>query len=211
MRHISPDLQDALSDRAREHYSTVLPYHNWEQARDTMSVAARFAVHSDHPEITDNGPLLIISAAWQGADYYMPDNYKFASKEERAAAAALQSLPELWDEDRELLASGIIDTDVAKTAKDTLFGNALYIATQGYFAGSNKHFVKRIRRIREELKEVPWELTVERTKTLGAQVLAESEKPIFEILPNDEAEQWLESIQENLDYLQHKFDSNKLT
>ena len=211
MSYISQELQDTLTERARAHYSDVLPYHNWAHAQDVMSSVAALVIKSSRPEITEKGPLLVIAAAWHDADFHLQDNIAvFATKEERSAKLAIRSLPELSQEDKNLLYSGIIDTTVSKSHKENLFGEALHAADLGYFASEQEHFMERLVLMRKEWGSPDWATTVQRTRAFGNHVIAESQKSIFEILPLADAEQWMTAIENNLDSLDQKLDRGEL-
>ena len=210
MNYISPELQEALANRAEKHYSNEMQYHNWQHAQDVMASAALLASTSTHPEIAQNGPLLVITSAWHDADFHLEGSGEFATKEERSAKLAVKSLPELSQADKDLLYSGIIDTTVEKAEKDSLFGEAIHIADLGYFAADHEKFMDRLSLLRAEWGSPEWETTIARTQAFGGHVLEEVRKSIYEILPKPEAEQWLSNISSNLEHVQQQFDSGKL-
>lgn len=204
MTSISAELLTTLTERARPHYSDTLPYHNWEHAREVMSAAAKIALSTTHPDIARNAHLLVIAAAWHDADFHLEDTSEFASKEERSAALAIENLPELSSEDRGMIASGIIDTTVAKTQKESVFGEALHLADLSYFAADHEHFMNRLLAMHLEWGNVRWDETVKRTLVFGRHVIDEAQKSAFEILPKARAEAWVENIQTNLTSLESK-------
>lgn len=197
MTYITPELQNRLTTRAQEHYTDALPYHNWQHARDVMVTASNIAMTSTVPEIFDNRPLLVIAAAWHDADYHLPD-VGSVTKEERSAELAVSLLQELTIEDRDLIASGILDTTVAKTEKDSLFGEVLHVADLGYFANSYPDFLNRLSLMRAEWGSPDWEITKERTLKFGAHVIDETHKSLAKVLPAHAAVEWVDAIRNNL-------------
>ncbi|MFY9228521.1 MAG: hypothetical protein WAO28_04335 [Candidatus Microsaccharimonas sp.] len=210
MSDISPELQRELSARAEVHYPDVLPYHNWDHALDMMSIVANLADRSINPEIIGKRNLLIVTAAWHDADYAVEDLGQFTSKEERSADLAVKSLPELSDEDRELLRSGIIDTTVTKKPKDSLFGEVTHAADLGYFAGSSARFMGRLTLMRQEWGSPSWETTVARTVSFGETVVEEAKELIPKVLSETDAQVWVSRIERNLQNLQTELDAGKL-
>ena len=210
MNYISAELQETLANRAEKHYSDVMQYHNWQHAQDVMASAALLASKSINPEIVQNGPLLVIASAWHDADFHLEGSGEFSTKEERSAELAVKSLPELSQEDKDLLYSGIIDTTVEKTEKDSLFGEAIHVADLGYFAADHEKFMDRLSLLRLEWGSPEWSTTISRTRAFGAHVIEEVQKSIFEILPEGEAVAWLKNIEGNLNYAQTAFDNGEL-
>ncbi len=202
MSYITPELQNRLTERAKPHYSDILPYHNWDHAVDVMQSAGSIALRSTSLELKEKAPLLIVAAAWHDADYHLPNDG--FTKEERSARLVLDSLPELTLEDRELIASGIIDTTVAKTTKDTAFGEALHTADLGYFAADYQHFMQRLSLMREEWGSPSWEETITRTVSFGGHVIQEVGKFLPTILSADDANNWLTTIRHNLAQLEEE-------
>ena len=198
MTLISGELQYELTERARVHYPNVLPYHNWDHAKDVMASAKTIASRSVHPEIRKNGPLLVIAAAWHDADYFKADTPAFETKEKRSADLAFNSLPELNRKERLLIASAIDDTTVAKTEKDSVFGEALHLADLGYFAADHPTFINRLSRMRLEWGNPSWDETVERTKAFGGHVILEAQKVLREIYIEKDADAWIAAINKNL-------------
>lgn len=210
MTIISPELQEQLVNRAESHYPNVLPYHNWEHAQDVMSATASLAIRSHNPEIINNKELLVIAAAWHDADYYLDAKPEFKTKEERSAALVMHQLPELSAEQLSIISSAIIDTTVEITPKTSIIGDALHIADLGYFAADEAKFMDRLQKMREEWGGPAWVDVVKRTKMFGHHVIEEIQTPLFQILPHDDAEKWLDSINGNLQNLQQKFEHGRL-
>lgn len=208
---ISFELQQELSERAKKHYSNSLPYHNWDHALDMMDIVADIADRSIHPEIRGKRNLLIVTAAWHDADYAIEDLGDFESKEARSAELAVKSLPELNQEDRNLLYGGIIDTTVAKHPKGSLFGEVTHAADVGYFAASPARFMGRLILMREEWGAPSWEETVRRTVAFGATVIGEAEHVMPKVLNTADSEAWIVQISTNLENLQTDLEDGKLT
>ena len=198
MSDISPELQQVLSARAEAHYPNVLPYHNWDHAVDMMDIVARLAERSINPEISGKRNLLIVTAAWHDADYAVEDLGLFGSKEERSAALAVKSLPELSEEDKALLYGGIIDTTVSKVPRGSLFGEVTHAADVGYFAASPARFMQRLALMREEWGSPCWETTIERTLSFGQSVLSDAKELMPKVLSEQDSNAWISQIEDNL-------------
>ena len=211
MSDISSELQKQLSARAEAYYPNVLPYHNWDHALDMMSTVASLADMSFHPEIRDKRNLLIVTAAWHDAEYATEDLGDFVSKEERSAYLAVKSLPELSDEDAEMLFSGIIDTTVIRRPKSSLFGELTHAADVGYLAAPLAHFMGRLTLMREEWGSPSWEATVERTVLFAQEVIEDSKEFMPKVLSDSDTHAWVSQIESNLQDLTIKLDANELT
>jgi hypothetical protein len=210
MSDISPELRDQLCARAEGHYPNVLPYHNWGHALDMMHTVAELADKSTNPEIAGKRNLLIVTAAWHDADYAVEDLGQFKSREERSAALAVELLPELSDQDKNLLYGGIIDTTVTKTPKENLFGEVTHAVDVGHFAGSFTHFMERLSLMREEWGSPSWGETIKRTITFGTIVVKESGELMPKILAKPDANRWVSQIKNNLQQLQAEQDVGNL-
>jgi hypothetical protein len=204
MSDISLELEQQLSARAEAYYPNVLPYHNWDHARDVMEMVAALADMSIAPEIMTKRSLLVIAAAWHDADYAAELVDQTQTKEERSAALAAKLLPELSGEDRDLLVSGIIDTTVAKKPKANLFGEVLHAADVGYFAAPHTRFMARLVLMRQEWGSPSWEETVSRTVLFGRSVIKEAEELMPRILSRQDADTWIERIKDNLAHLKEQ-------
>lgn len=205
MSRITPELQQVLCERARQHYTDDLPYHNWAHAQEVMTIAGRIATLSTVPVIVENRPLLVITGAWHDADFHVEDLGQFATKEEVSADLAARSLPELLPHERDLLVSGIIDTTVSKHPKDGLFGEAIHEADIGYFYTPDfDHFINRVSLLREEWGSPSWETTVQRTVAFGEGIYRNAQVSLFQLLPESEAQQWIANLTRNLEKIQEK-------
>lgn len=205
MSDISGGLRLALVARAKAHYPDALPYHNWEHARDVMTHAESLAGQSDNPEIKGKRNLLVVAAAWHDADYAIEGLGQFDSKEERSADLVARKLVELTEEDRQLVAGGIIDTTVDKWPKDNLFGAALHFADVGYFSALPEYFMRRLVLMHEEWGSPARSVTVERTVKFGQVIIKEAEQTMPHILPSFASNAWISSVESNLAYLQSNF------
>ncbi len=210
MSDISPELRTKLSQRAKDHYPNVLPYHNWDHALDMMDIVADLADRSINPEIKDKRNLLILTAAWHDADYAIEDLGNYASKEERSAYLALEKLPELSAENADLVFNGILDTTVSKTPKSSLFGEVTHAADVGYFAAERSRFMGRLALIREEWGSPSWDVTVERTLSFGRLVIEETKEFMPDVLSEADSNAWFTQIEDNLRNLRDDLESGKL-
>lgn len=210
MSHISPELRTELSERAREYYPNVLPYHNWDHALDMMDIVADLADRSINPEIKNKRNLLVVTAAWHDAQYAIEDLGEFSSKEERSAYLAVKKLPELSAEDAELLFDGIIDTTVSKTPKTNLFGEVTHAADVGYFAATPERFMARLALMRQEWGSPTWDVTIERTVAFGRKIIEDTKEFMPKVLSKEDSDAWISQIVMNLENLQAALNSNTL-
>jgi hypothetical protein len=210
MSDISPELRNELSARAEPHYPDVLAYHNWEHAVDMMSIIGKLASKSINPAIRDKQNVLVVTAAWHDADYAIEELGAFKTKEERSAVLAVESLPELSDEDKEIVYSAIIDTTVGIKPKGSIFGELAHTADVGYFAASPTHFMGRLSLMREEWGSPSWEETVSRTVRFGHMVMEESKEVLPNILSESDSDAWVGRIERNLLGLQMQLESGRL-
>lgn len=201
MSELSPELRQRLIDRARPHYDSEMPYHNWRHAVDVMHTTEKITGFSTHPEIRENKDLLKVAAAWHDADYHIAAD-EDRTKEERSAALVHFHLFELTERQRMIIANGIIDTTVEKSRKDSLFGAVLHIADVGYLAADHHSFLNRLNLLHAEWGHPRWNETVERTKAFGGQVILEARKTLTEAVSERAAEGWVTMIERNL----HKLD-----
>ena len=202
---------DQLSNRARQFYPNVLPYHNWDHALDVMANVDTIARLAVDPEVRDSRLLLGVAAAWHDADYVSDDFSQYATREERSAALAAELLPELSPEESELLRSGILDTIVTRWPKDSLFGEVLHAADTGYFSAKHKHFMGRLALMREEWGSPSWEETVERTLAFGQVVMQDYDHLMPQIMPSAVANEWLARVNTNLQLLEAHLHDGTLT
>lgn len=197
----NPELVQELSERARPHYIDTLPYHNWEHARDVMTVAVDIARRSPVSEVSNRGQLLQIAAAWHDADYHVEDPTDHRTKEERSADLVRLHLTQLTASARSDIASAIIDTTVSKTHKDSLLSEALHAADIGYFFATQRHFYRRLSLMRDEWGSPDWQTTAARTIAFGEQLTEEMHDSLPRLLTPSDAESWLSQLSLNLDDL----------
>lgn len=200
-----------LAWRAKSRYSDAYAYHDWKHAEDVMRIVANIADMSIDPYIQAHKDLLVIAGAWHDVDYHIEDLGEYESKELRSADLAARMLPELSDEERDLVTSGIIDTTVEKHPKSGLFGEVLHAADIGYLADDTDRFMERLGLMRVEWGSPDWKTTVDRTCGFGLTVVEEMRPLMQKILKHDEASQWISNIEKNLAYLQAELYNGNLS
>ena len=210
MADLPDNLVATLCERAEQHYSDALPYHNWAHALEVMELVSFITSRSVVPEIVERQGLLVVAAAWHDADYHIEDLGDFTTKEERSADLAARSLPELVDEDKAILVDAILETTVSRKPKGSIYGEILHAADVGYFATSPDVFMNRVHLRRQELGNPGWSEIVSDTISFGQMVISESQALMPKILSEADADAWISRIPENLDLLRTEFAAGNL-
>ena len=192
-----------LVDRAEQHYSNEMPYHNWSHALDVIGHADEIADMAESAGNALDRDALLLGAAWHDADYHLPLEVG-RSREERSALLARLCIRQYDTYLADRVASAIIDTTVDKRPKSSMLGVALHYADVGYLASSAYgRFFRRLdyMRIEKGVSDDEWRVFADKTRRFGRLVIDRAQEELSQIIGQDGVQVWVGRITDNLDKL----------